>query len=139
MSWLPSLLAVASDIFLSFSLTFLFTQLLAGVPLVVGRKAGVCVGEVGSKGHSPGGGRKAWPASTYLVYFLRQVANMSKRRCKHDARACPHTRTLHILSRSLNTQFFQALCSPHPPLPEESLSPNFIILVPIKFFSFLPN
>lgn len=65
-------LAAALGIFISLFLTFLFTQLLAGVQVGVGREAGVCVcvcefGEVGSHGGSPSGGMKARWTSAYLV------------------------------------------------------------------------
>lgn len=42
MSW-PPFLAAALGIFISLFLTFLFIQLLAGVPVGVGREASVCV------------------------------------------------------------------------------------------------
>lgn len=77
-------------------------------------------------------------ADLHIWYIFR--GKLLKRRGREDANVTPMHICTHahgrVLSRSFNTWFFQAPRSSSPPLPEESLNPNFIILVPIKFFFF---
>lgn len=80
-------------------------------------------------------------ADLHIWYIFR--GKLLKRRGREDANVTPMHICTHaygrVLSRSFNTWFFQAPRSSSPPLPEESLNPNFIILVPIKKFFSFPN
>ena len=97
--------------FLFLSLTFLFTQLLAGMQGGVRREASECWG-AGGKEESPSGG---WKHREHLHHWLIFWGKLLK--CpRRDVNMMPlhvgtHTRKL-VLSRSFNTQFFQALACP---------------------------
>lgn len=136
-----SLMAAAAGTFISLSLSPLFPSgsWLEHRWAAGGKPKHVCTGLAREPPGSEVGGAEAASSSAHLVHSRGQVVKtLWQRRCKHDAYViCTHAHG-RILSRRLNTWFFQAPRSSSPPLPEESLNPNFIILVPIKFF-FFPN